>query len=74
MSTMCVKLGSLVKVTDQEMFQTVLKAMVWPLMQINVPEHFLNLVEDAKPQTTAEKQMEKVQNTILPKHHTAAME
>ena len=52
----------------------VLKSMVRPLMQINVPEHFLNLVEDAKPQTTAEKQIEKVHNTILLKHNTVAME
>ena len=43
-------------------------------MQVNVLECFLNPVEDTKPQTSAEKQMKKIQNMILPKHNMPAME
>ena len=73
MSNMCTNLSSLVKITDREMFQTVLKATIRSLVQINVPECFLNPMENLKPQTTAEKQMEKVCRTILLKHNMAVM-
>ena len=53
MSSMCANLSSLAKITDQKTFQTVSKATVRPLMQVNVPEHFLNPVEDMKPQMSA---------------------
>ena len=74
MSSMCANLSLLAKIMDQETFQMVLKATARPLMQVNIPEHFLNQVEEMKPQTLVEKQMEKDQNAILPKHNMAAME
>ena len=52
---MCANLSSLAKITDQQTFQMVLKATVRPLMQVNMPEHFLNPVEDTKPQTSVGK-------------------
>ena len=60
MSSMCTNLSSLAKIMDWQTFQMVLKATVRPLMQVNMPEHFLNPIEDTKLQMSAEKQMEKV--------------
>ena len=72
--SMCTNLSSLAKIMDWQTFQTVLKATVRHLMQVNMPECFLNPIEDTKPQMSTEKQMEKVQNMILPKHNMVAME
>ena len=59
-SSLCANLSLLAKIMDQETFQMILKATVRPLMQVNILECFLNLVEDTKPQTSAEKQIDKV--------------
>ena len=74
MSSMCTNLSSLAKIMDWQTFQMVLKATVRPLMQVNMPECFLNPIEDTKLQMSVEKQMEKVQNMILPRHNMVAME
>ena len=48
MSSMCTNLSSLAKIMAQQTFQMLLMATVRPLMQVNVPEHFLNPIEDTK--------------------------
>ena len=45
---------------------TVINGAVWPLIQINIPECFLNPVEDRQPKMTEEERWEKVRKMILP--------
>ena len=40
--------------------------LVQPLVQLNIPEGFLNPVEDKKAKTTKEEKREKVRKTVLP--------
>ena len=47
------------------MLHMVINGAVWLLMQINIPEGFLNPVEDRRPKTMEEERQE-VQKTILP--------
>ena len=50
-STMCTDISSLAKVSDKETVDLVLHAMGRPLMQLNVPEHFVNPATDERPKT-----------------------
>ena len=61
-------LSSLAKVTDWETLQLVMKSAVWPLIQMNVPEGFLDPVKDKEPQTSEQELAKKVKKTILPRH------
>ena len=45
----------------------------WPLVQINIPKGFLNLVEDRWPKTTEEERWQKVQKMILPTPNTPCL-
>ena len=54
------------KITDRATLHTVINGAVWPLVQINIPEGFLNPVEDRQPKMTEEERWEKVQKMILP--------
>ena len=62
---LCTNISALAKITDRVTLHTVINGAVQPLMQINVPEGFLNPVEDRRPKTTEEERQEKVQKTIL---------
>ena len=73
LSSCCADLSSLTKITDRETLHLVMKATIHPLIQFNVPEKFLNLVEDIKQKTSEEKLQEKLKKVLLPKHNTAAM-
>ena len=59
-------ISALAKITDRAMLHTVINGAVRPLMQINIPEGFLNPVEDRRPKTMEEERQEKVRKTILP--------
>ena len=48
-----------------------MKSAVWPLIQMNVPEGFLDPVKDKKPQTSEQELAEKVEKMILPRHKSA---
>ena len=61
-------LSSLAKVADHETLKLVMKSAVWPLIQMNVPEGFLDPVKDKEPQTSEQELAEKVKKTILPRH------
>ena len=50
-----------------------MNAEICPLVQINVPEKFLNLMNDMVPKTMEEQRMEKLGKTILPLHNAACM-
>ena len=45
---------------------SIINGAVWPLVQLNVPEGFLNPIEDKKALTSEEEKKEKVKNTVLP--------
>ena len=66
LSTLCTNISALAKITDRVTLHMVINGAVWPLVQINVPEGFLNPVEDRRLKMTEEERQEKVQNTILP--------
>ena len=68
LSSVCTNISALAKITDRAMLHTVINGAVRPLVQINIPEGFLNPVEDRRPKTTEEERWEKVQKTILPMH------
>ena len=61
-------LSSLAKVTDQETLKLIMKSAVWPLIQMNVPEGFLDPVKDKEPQTLEQELAEKIERMILPRH------
>ena len=64
-------LSSLAKVTDWETLKLIMKSTVWPLVQMNMPEGFLDPVKDKEPQTLEQELAEKVEKTILPRHKAA---
>ena len=66
LSSVCANISALAKITDTVTLHTVINGAVWPLIQINIPEGFLNPVEDRWPKTTEEERWKKVQKMILP--------
>ena len=73
MSSYATNMSSLIKIADPDTFQAMLKAMACPLIQVNIPERYLNLVAEPQPQTTLEERMEKLQNVLLPRSNTACL-
>ena len=73
LSMVAAHFSSLTKITDREMFHTVLNAVIQPLVQLNLPEKFLNPVAIPVQLTTEEQRMVKVEKTILPRHDAACM-
>ena len=57
MSSFTANMSYLAKISDPETFEAVLKATAWPMIQINIPDCFLNLMMEAQPQMMAEEQM-----------------
>ena len=66
LSEVCANVTALAKITDKMTLMTVINGAVWPLVQLNVPEGFLNPVEDKKALTSEEEKKEKVKKTVLP--------
>ena len=66
LSSVCANISTLAKITNKTTLHTIINGAVRPLVQINIPEGFLNPVEDRRPKTTEEKRREKVQKMILP--------
>ena len=66
LSEVCTNIATLAKVTDKTTLMTVINGAVRPLVQLNVPEGFLNPVEDRKAPTSDEEKKEKVKKTVLP--------
>ena len=60
LSSVCANISTLAKITDRATLHTVINGAVWPLVQINIPEGFLNPVEDRQLKTTEEERQEKV--------------
>ena len=66
LSEVCANVSALVKVMDKATLLSVINGAVCPLVQLNIPEGFLNPIEDKKAKTTEEERMEKVQKMVLP--------
>ena len=66
LSEVCANVAALAKITDKMTLMTVINGVVRPLVQLNVPEGFLNPVEDKKAPTSEEEKKEKVKKTVLP--------
>ena len=73
MSSFTANISSLAKIANPETFNMVMKAAAQPMIQINIPEHYLSLVQDPPLKTTAEhlSQLEKV---LLPRPLSLAQE
>ena len=61
------------KITDKTTLHTVINGAVRPLVQINIPEGFLNPVEERWPKTTEEERCEKVWKMVLPIPNTPCL-
>ena len=66
LSEVCANVAALAKITDKTTLMSVINGAVWPLVQLNIPEGFLNPVEDKKVKTTEEEKRDKVRKMVLP--------
>ena len=55
MSSFMANISSLAKITNPETFNMVMKAVARPMIQVNIPEHYLSPVQDPPPKTMAEE-------------------
>ena len=66
MSLFMANISSLAKITDPKTFDMVMKAAARPMIQVNIPEHYLSLVQDPPAKTTAEECLSQLEKVILP--------
>ena len=66
LSEVCANVSALAKVTDKATLLLVINGAVHPLIQLNIPEGFLNPIEDKKAKMMEEEKKEKVWKTVLP--------
>ena len=66
MSSFTADISSLAKIADPKTFDMVMKAGARPMIQVNVPEHYLSLVQDPPPKTTTEECLSWLEKVILP--------
>ena len=66
MAEVCANVVALAKVTDKTTLMMVINGAVRPLVQLNVPEGFLNPLEDRRAPSSEEEKREKVRKTVLP--------
>ena len=60
LSKVCANVSALAKVMDKATLLSMINGAVCPLVQLNIPEGFLNLIEDKKAKMTEEEKREKV--------------
>ena len=66
LSEVCANVAALTKITDKSTLMSVINGAVRPLVQLNIPEGFLNPIEEKKALTSKEEKKEKVKKTVLP--------
>ena len=66
MSSFTANISSLAKIADPKTFDMVMKAVVRPMIQVNVLEHYLSPVQDPPLKTTAEERLSWLEKVILP--------
>ena len=64
LSEVCANISALAKVTDKTTLLAIINGAVRPLVQLNIPEGFLNLMEDRWAKTTEEERWEKVRKMV----------
>ena len=74
MLSFAANISSLAKITDPTTFNMVMKAAAWPMIQINVPEHYLSLVQDPPLKTTAEECLSWLEKVLLPRPSSLTQE
>ena len=57
MSSFAANMSLLVKICDPEMYDMVLKVTARPLIQVNVPEHYLSPVQDPSPKDNCRRKV-----------------
>ena len=66
MSSFAANMSLLAKICDPETFDMVLKAAARLMIQINIPEHYLSLVQDPPPKMTTEERLTQLEKVLLP--------
>ena len=66
LSEVCANISGFTKVTDKATLLSVINGAAHPLVQVNVPEGFLNPIEEKKAKTTEEEKREKIWKMVLP--------
>ena len=66
MSSFVANMSSLAKITDPETFEMVMKVAAQPMIQINIPEHYLSLVQDPPLKMTTEECLSQLDKVLLP--------
>ena len=66
MSSFVANMSSLAKIANPETFDMVMKMAAQLMIQINVPEHYLSLVQDPPPKMTAEECLSWLEKVLLP--------
>ena len=61
LSEVCANISALTKVTDKATLLSVINGAVHPLIQLNIPEGFLNPIKDKKAKMMEEEKREKIQ-------------
>ena len=74
MSSFVANMPSLAKIADPKTFDMVMKAAARPMIQINVPEHYLSLVQDPPLKMTAEERLSQLERVLLPRAASLAWE
>ena len=59
-------MSSLAKICDPKTYDMVLKVTARLMIQVNIPEHYLSLVQDP-PKTTAEERLTWLKKVLLPR-------
>ena len=67
-------MSSLAKITNPETFNMVMKVAVQPMIQIDVPEHYLSLVQDPPWKMTTEECLSWLEKVLLPRPSSLAWE
>ena len=73
LSEVCANVSALAKVMDKATLLSMINGAVHPLVQLNIPEGFLNPIEDKKAKMTEEEKREKVRKMVLPIPNTPCL-
>ena len=74
MSSFVANMSSLAKIANPETFNMVMKVAAQLMIQINVPEHYLSLVQDPPPKMTTEEHLSQLEKVLLPRPASLAWE
>ena len=66
LAKVCANVSTLAKVRDKATLLSIINGAMRPLVQLNIPQGFLNPVEDKRAKTSEEEKREKVRKTVLP--------